>query len=97
MPRQRKTPTPAPKVVELDTHGHDYRPVLKRFSENPRGCAQGWSRWAAEVGGSPNEEVLNVLEGKGEMIFSDGHSLPVQASHAVYYPPHRVHDVKNTG
>jgi len=44
-----------------------------------------------------NEEILIVLEGKGEMLFSDGHSLPVQASHAVYCPPHTVHDVKNTG
>ena len=44
-----------------------------------------------------NEEVLIVLEGKGEMLFSDGHSLPVQASHAVYCPPRTVHDVKNTG
>lgn len=44
-----------------------------------------------------NEEVLIVLEGKGEMLFSDGHSLPVQVSHAVYCPAHTVHDVKNTG
>ena len=44
-----------------------------------------------------NEEILIVLEGNGEMHFSDGHSLPVVANHAVYCPPDTVHDVKNTG
>jgi mannose-6-phosphate isomerase-like protein (cupin superfamily) len=31
------------------------------------------------------------------MLFSDGPSLPVQASHAVYCPSHTVRDVKNPG
>jgi mannose-6-phosphate isomerase-like protein (cupin superfamily) len=52
--------------------------------------------WAPKSTGQ-NEEVLIVLEGKGEMLFSDGHSLPVQARHAVYCPPNMEHDVKNTG
>ncbi len=44
-----------------------------------------------------NEEVLIVLEGHGEMLFGNGHTLPVEANHAVYYPPRTAHDVKNTG
>ena len=96
-----QTPTPAPKVVELDTHGQDYRPVLNGPPETA-GMRSGLVVLAPQksVGRhstGQNEEVLIVLEGTGEMLFSDGHSLPVQASHAVYCPPHTVHDVKNTG
>jgi mannose-6-phosphate isomerase-like protein (cupin superfamily) len=96
-----QTPTPVPKVVELDTHGHDYLPVLNGPPETA-GMRSGVVVLAPQksVGRhstGQNEEVLIVLEGKGEMLFSDGHSLPVQASHAVYCPPHTVHDVKNTG
>ena len=95
-----QTRAPAAKVIELDTHGHDYQPVLNGPPETA-GMRSGLVVLAPQksVGRhstGQNEEVLIVLEGKGEMLFSDGHSLPVQASHAVYCPPHTVHDVKNT-
>lgn len=44
-----------------------------------------------------HEEVLIVLEGKGQMTFADGSSLPVEANHAVYCPPATEHNVTNTG
>jgi mannose-6-phosphate isomerase-like protein (cupin superfamily) len=94
-------PGPAPKVVELDTHGHDYLPVLNGPPETA-GMRSGLVVLAPQksVGRhstGQNEELLIVLEGKGEMLFGDGHILPVEANHAVYCPPRTVHDVKNTG
>jgi mannose-6-phosphate isomerase-like protein (cupin superfamily) len=96
-----QTQTPAAKVVELNTHGRDYLPVLNGPPETA-GMRSGLvvlkpQKSVGRHSTGQNEEVLIVLEGKGEMLFSDGHSLPVQASHAVYCPPHTVHDVKNTG
>jgi len=96
-----QTPTPAPKVVELDAHGHDYRPVLNGPPETA-GMRSGLVVLASQksVGRhstGQNEEVLIVLEGQGQMLFGDGRTLPVEANHAVYCPPRTVHDVKNTG
>jgi len=44
-----------------------------------------------------NEELLVVLEGRGEMTFRDGSKLPVKAQSALYCPPGTEHDVTNTG
>ncbi|MGA3213115.1 MAG: hypothetical protein ABSD20_17565 [Terriglobales bacterium] len=48
------------------------------------------------------KDYLSVLGGppesvKGEMVFKDRPSLPVEANHAIYCPPQTEHDVKNTG
>ncbi|HXZ31656.1 MAG TPA: cupin domain-containing protein [Terriglobales bacterium] len=43
------------------------------------------------------EEILIVLEGQGEMIFSNGSKLPVKANTALYCPPQTEHNVSNTG
>lgn len=96
-----QTPAPAAKVVELDAHGHDYLPVLSGPPETA-GMRSGLVVLAPQksVGRHTtghNEEILVVLEGKGEMLFGDGHTLPVEANHAVYCPPQTAHDVKNTG
>jgi len=77
-----QTPTPAPKVVELDAHGLVVLASQKSVGRHSTG---------------QNEEVLIVLEGQGQMLFGDGRTLPVEANHAVYCPPRTVHDVKNTG
>ena len=44
-----------------------------------------------------HEELLVILEGKGETSFADGSKLPVEAAHALYCPPETEHDVTNTG
>jgi mannose-6-phosphate isomerase-like protein (cupin superfamily) len=43
-----------------------------------------------------HEEVLIVLEGKGEMRFHDGTRVAVETRHAIYCPPETEHDVVNT-
>jgi mannose-6-phosphate isomerase-like protein (cupin superfamily) len=90
-----------PKIVELDTHGHDYLAVLSGPPETA-GMRSGLvvltpQKSVGRHSTGQNEEVLIVLEGRGEMLFGDGHRLTVEAKHAVYCPPRTVHDVKNTG
>jgi len=96
-----QTPAPAAKVVELNTHGRDYLPVLNGPPETA-GMHSGLvvltpQKSVGRHSTGQHEELLIVLEGQGEMLFGDGHTLPVEANHAVYCPPGTVHDVKNTG
>ena len=91
---------PSAKVIELDTHGKDYLQLLGGPPESVT-MQSGLVVLAPQhsVGKHSThqrEELLVVLEGKGEMIFKDKSFLPVEANHAVYCPPHTEHDVKNT-
>jgi mannose-6-phosphate isomerase-like protein (cupin superfamily) len=100
-PANAENPQPSAKVVELDTHGKDYLPLL---SGPPESVTMRSGLVVLEPQKSvgkhttgQNEEILIVLEGSGEMIFHDRNSLPVQANHAIYCPPQTEHDVRNTG
>lgn len=45
-----------------------------------------------------NEEVLVILEGRGEAIFNQGHSpIIIQEGSILYIPPEAIHSIKNTG
>jgi mannose-6-phosphate isomerase-like protein (cupin superfamily) len=44
-----------------------------------------------------HEEVLVILEGKGELWFQDFPSLPAEGGRLLYVPSHTLHDVRNTG
>ncbi len=44
-----------------------------------------------------HEEMLVILEGKGEMKFEDGTRLSVDPDHILYCPPQTTHDVTDTG
>lgn len=44
-----------------------------------------------------HEEMLVVLEGRGEMLFHDGSKLKIEGGTALYCPPATEHDVVNTG
>jgi mannose-6-phosphate isomerase-like protein (cupin superfamily) len=92
---------PSAKVIALDAHGGDYLQLLGGAPESVT-MRSGLVILAPQhsVGKhstGQNEEILIVLAGKGEMMFKDKHSLPVEANHAVYCPPQTEHDVKNTG
>ncbi len=43
------------------------------------------------------EEILIILEGKGELYINGREKLNFEEGTAVYIPPGTVHDVKNTG
>jgi mannose-6-phosphate isomerase-like protein (cupin superfamily) len=45
-----------------------------------------------------NEEIVIVLEGRGEMRFFSGHPpVPLEPGLAAYGPPNTEHDVMNSG
>lgn len=44
-----------------------------------------------------HEEMLVILEGKGEMMLADGTRLEVDQDHILYCPPRTEHDMTNTG
>jgi mannose-6-phosphate isomerase-like protein (cupin superfamily) len=90
-----------PKVVALDTAGKDYLQVVGGPPESVTmksglvALAHGKSVGKHSTG--QHEELLVILEGKGEMVFGDGSKLPVEAGHALYCPPETEHNVTNTG
>ena len=43
------------------------------------------------------EEVIIVLEGKGQFLFGEGQPLPFDAGKVLYCPPNTTHNMKNTG
>ena len=43
------------------------------------------------------EEMLIILEGKGELLINKSEILDFEKSTALYIPPNTVHDVKNIG
>ncbi len=44
-----------------------------------------------------NEEILVILQGRGEMSFAGGKKLQLSESVVAYCPPYTEHDVVNTG
>jgi quercetin dioxygenase-like cupin family protein len=92
---------PHPKVVKLDSGGKDYLQVLGGPPESVTMksglvvLTPGKSVGKHTTG--PNEELLVILEGKGEMTIGDGPKLPADAGHALYCPPETEHNVTNTG
>ncbi len=92
---------PRAKVIELDSHGKDYLPVLTGPPETVtmksglEVLAPNQSVGKHSTG--QHEELLVVLEGQGEMSFKDGSKLEVKANHAIYCPPETEHNVTNTG
>ena len=93
--------TSRPKVIQLESSGKDYIPVLSGPPESVKmqsglvALAPGKSVGKHSTGQS--EELLVVFEGQGEMTFQDGSKLPVKANTALYCPPETEHNVTNTG
>lgn len=89
------------KTIALENHANGIQPLLTGPPETVTMKA-GYvvlkaGRSVGKHSTEDHEEVLIVLEGSGEMLFSDGSSLPLKANSALYCPPHTEHDVKNTG
>jgi quercetin dioxygenase-like cupin family protein len=92
---------PRPKVVSLERGGRNYIPVLggppETISMRSGLVVLAPGKAVGKHNTESYEELLVVLEGKGEMIFGDRSTLPANANSAVYCPPHTEHDVRNTG
>jgi len=92
---------PQARVIQLDAAGKDYLPILTGPPESVA-MESGLvilapNRSVGKHSTKEHEELLIVLEGEGQMIFSDGSTLPVKRNTALYCPPRTEHDVKNTG
>lgn len=92
---------PAPKTISLDVPGKDY---LQLLAGPPETVTMRSGRVILAPGKAvgkhsteDNEEVLVVLEGQGEMRITGGKTLSLSSSVVAYCPPHREHDVFNTG
>jgi len=92
---------PHAKVVALDSGGKDYLQVL---GGPPESVTMKSGLVVLEPGKSvgkhttgQHEEVLVVLEGKGEMSFNDASKLHMKPNYALYCPPETEHNVTNTG
>ncbi len=91
----------SPKVIHLDTGGADYLEIL---GGPPETVTMRSGLVVLSPGNSVGvhstegfEEVVLVLEGKGEMLLTGQDSLVIGAGVAVYCPPETEHDVVNTG
>lgn len=91
----------APKVISIDVPGKDY---LQLLGGPPETVTMRSGRVILAPGRSvgkhstgDNEEVLVILEGQGEMRISGGGTLSLSHSVIAYCPPHKEHDVINTG
>jgi len=92
---------PAPKVISTDVPGKDY---LQLLGGPPETVTMRSGRVILAPGKSvgkhstgDNEEVLVILEGQGEMRITGGETLSLNHSVIAYCPPHKEHDVLNTG
>lgn len=92
---------PTPHVIKLDAGGKDYVPVLSGPPETVTmhsglvSLAPGKS--VGKHSTKDNEEMLVILEGKGEYRIEGGPTLIAQAGDALYCPPNREHDMVNVG
>jgi quercetin dioxygenase-like cupin family protein len=90
-----------PKVIPIDVSGKD---DLQLLGGPPDTVTMRSGRVILAPGKSvgkhttgANEEVLVILEGQGEMRITGGETLSLNRSVVAYCPPHREHDVLNTG
>src|SRR5579862_1767381 len=91
---------PVPKVVSLSGTAKEV-PIL---SGPPESAGMRSGRVLLAPGQSvgehttgDHEEVLVVLEGRGEMVLGGNQKLAVEGDHAIYCPPRTTHNVTNTG
>ena len=92
---------PVPCVIQL-TAGGDGRGVVLGGPPQTAGMRSGVVvlQLGASVGRhstGAREEIIVVLEGRGEVRVADVPPLAVAAGMAAYVPPRRSHDVVNTG
>ena len=92
---------PTAKAIRLESGGSNYLPLLQGPPETVSmrsglvTLAPGKSVGKHSTKG--NEEILVVLDGRGEMRITGGATLPFGKETALYCPPNTEHDVVNTG
>jgi len=93
--------TPKPKLINAQTGNREYVRLLGGPPESVTLRSGAVNLNPGKTVGvhstENNEELIIVLEGKGEFIFSDEEKLEIEDGVVLYCPPNTEHDVKNTG
>jgi len=89
------------KAIALQSQGQDVTPVLSGPPETVT-MKSGFvvlapGKSVGKHSTQQNEELLVILDGEGEMKFSNGSKLAIRANTALYCPPETEHNVTNTG
>lgn len=96
-----QSPARQAKVIALENHSNGIQPILSGPPETVT-MKSGYvvlepGRSVGKHSTEHHEEILIVLQGRGEMLFHDGSKLELKANTALYCPPETEHDVRNTG
>ena len=90
-----------PKRIKLDINSNEYQRLLKRGVD---AISMHSGLVTLEPGKSVGkhstencEEVIIVIDGEGEMLFSNLETLKMDEGFILYCPPDTEHNVKNTG
>ncbi|HEY5177334.1 MAG TPA: cupin domain-containing protein [Terriglobales bacterium] len=98
---QSEQARPHPKVIKLDSLGKDYLSVLggppESVSMKSGLVVLAPKKSVGKHSTGQHEELVIILEGRGEMTFADGLRLAAEANRAIYCPPETEHNVTNTG
>jgi len=93
--------SPPPKIVPHDVSEKGYLPLFAGPPETVAMRSGGVILHPAKSIGKhstgENEEILVILEGRGEMLITEGKTLQLSKSVVAYCPPHTEHDVVNNG
>jgi mannose-6-phosphate isomerase-like protein (cupin superfamily) len=89
------------RVIRLETGEESYLRILKGPPENET-LRSGMVKLApGEAVGAhctdAYEELVIVLQGEGQASVADEGTFPVEQGTALYVPPWREHDIRNTG
>lgn len=95
-----QTPEVKPFVKELDAGGETHLPLLTK--ENARRMRAGMVTLApgeecGRHGTEEYEELLVILEGRGEAELEGHGALALAAGQVAYVPPGTFHNVRNGG
>ena len=90
-----------PKRIKLDINSNEYQRLLKRGVD---AISMHSGLVTLEPGKSVGkhstencEEMIIVIDGEGEMLFSNLVTLKMDEGFILYCPPNTEHNVKNTG
>lgn len=93
-----QTARPFVKHLPADTLHHEplLEPPVSRALES--GCvSHAPGKSGSEHSTKSYEEMLVVLQGRGEVVIAGGEPLPISGGDIAYIPPHTTHFVRNTG
>lgn len=100
--RRHEVPTKqSPKSIRLDAK-EKYTRLFSTKNDNAISLRSGCvvlkeNESIGEHSTGDSEEILIILEGKGELYINKSEKRGLEKNTALYIPPDTIHDIKNTG